>query len=335
MSAYSPGVATLSTRLLTASWLARSEDERSTSYLRLRREIPRLECHAGAAFGIETEGFCVSGRMGSLASFAVAVLLSGCAGAPLTREGSLASYDGLAPSNGMLAKSLIRVSKDDVLAARTVRIVPAAFTESGSPQLSDKQRMLVANAIDRSLCVGLSERFQVIDPAQPADLTTRVFITQDATTNEVAAGTSKVASVVPAALGVPVPVPRLPIGLGSLTVEAEARDKAGKQQAAMIWARGANAFTDSPTVSSAGDAYDLAKSFGSDFSQMLVTGVTPFGQPPSVPSLDKMSSSLGGKPKYAACEVFGRDPGVAGMVAGGIGLPPEWTDKGAERAAGK
>jgi hypothetical protein len=273
--------------------------------------------------------------MGSLAGFAIAVLLSGCASAPLTRGGSLASYDGLAPSNGILAKSLIRVSKDDVLAARTVRIMPAIFAESGSPQLSDKQRMLVANAINRSLCVGLSERFQVVDPAQPADLTTRVFITKAAPSDEVAAGTSKVVSVVPAVLGVPVPVPRLPIGLGSLTVEAEARDKAGRQQAAMIWARGANAFTDSPTVSVVGDAYDLAKSFSSDFSQMLVTGVTPFGQPPTVPSLDKIGSSLGGKPKYAACEAFGRDPGLAGMVAGGIGLPPEWTDKSAEPAASR
>lgn len=246
----------------------------------------------------------------------------------MTTGASLTSRDDLTPSNGMLAKSMIHVSKDDVLAARTVRITPAVFAPAASPQLSDKQRRLVANAINRAVCVGLSERFQVVGAGQPADLITHAVITQAAPTDEVAAGTSKAVSVVPAVLGVPAPVPRLPIGLGSLTVEAEAQDQAGRQQAAIIWARGASAFTNAPTVSTAGDAYDLAKSFGSDFSQMLVTGETPFGHAPHLPTLDRIGSSLGGKPKYAACEAFGRDPGVTGLFATRLGLPPEWSDKG-------
>jgi hypothetical protein len=60
--------------------------------------------------------------------------------------------------------------------------------------------------------------------------------------------------------------------------------------------RGANSFTNSPTVSAAGDAYDLANSFARDFSQLLVTGDSPFGKSPSLPSLGKIGSSLGGKP---------------------------------------
>jgi hypothetical protein len=263
--------------------------------------------------------------------FAAAIVasLSGCASAPLTKGGSLSSYDGMVSSDGMLAKSLVRVSKDDVLAARTVRIEPTVFARAASPTLSQEQRMLVTNAVDRALCVGLSERFQMVGPNQPADLTTRVLVTQAAPTNEVAAGTSKAVSIVPAALGVPAPMPRLPIGLGSLSLEAEAQDRAGRQQAAMIWARGANSFTNSPMVSTAGDAYDLAGSFSSDFSQLLVTGASPFGKAPSLPSFEKIGSSLGGKPKYEACEAFGRNPGVVGMVARGLGLPPEWSDKGA------
>jgi hypothetical protein len=275
----------------------------------------------------------IAERRALLACGAMTLLLSGCATAPMTPGGTLTSTDALTPSNGVLAKSLIHVSKDEVLAARTVRISPAVFAPSASPQLSDKQRTLVANAINRTLCMGLSERFQVVGPGQPADLATHVSITQATPTDEVAAGTSKVVSVVPAVLGVPAPVPRLPVGLGSLTVEAEAQDRAGKQQAAMIWARGANSFTNSPTVSTAGDAYDLAKSFSADFSQMLVTGVTPFGHAPDLPSFDKIGASLGGRPKYAACEVFGRDPGVTGMVADRLGMPPEWSDKGAPAAA--
>ena len=97
----------------------------------------------------------------------------------------------------------------------------------------------------------------------------------------------------------------------------------------MIWARGANSFTNSPTVSAAGDAYDLAGSFADDYSQLLITGASPFGKAPSLPSFEKIEASLGGKPKYAACEAFGRGPGVVGMVAERLGLPPEWYDKGA------
>lgn len=247
----------------------------------------------------------------------------------MTQVGSLSSYQDLAPSDGVLAKSLQHVNKDSVLAARTVRLAPVIFSESAAPALSDEQRKLVANAVNRALCVNLSERFKVVSPGDGADLTTRATVTQAQPTDKVAAGASKVVSVVPAVLGVPAPVPRLPIGLGSLTIEAEALDRGGKQQAAMVWARGANAFTNAPTVSTAGDAYDLATSFGADFSQLLVTGVSPFGQAPKLPSLDKVGSSLGGKPKYEACEAYGRDPGVVGMVANRLGAPPEWSDKGA------
>jgi hypothetical protein len=268
---------------------------------------------------------------GFVAAMAVAatLVLAGCATSPLTPGGSLSSYDSMTPSDGILTKSLVRVSKDEVLAAKTVRLMPTAFSATASPALTDKQRALVANAIDRSLCVGLSERFEVLGPNEPTDLTVRAVVTQAAATDEVAAGASKVVSVVPAALGVPVPVPRLPVGLGGLSVEAEALDKTGKQQAAMLWARGADSFTTSATVSKAGDAYDLATSFGGDLSRLLVTGSSPFGKLPEAPSFQKLGSSLGGKPKYAACETFGRGPGVAGMISARIGLPPEWSDNGA------
>lgn len=229
----------------------------------------------------------------------------------------------------MLAKSLLHIDKEQVMAAQTVRIWPTVFAPGASPQLSDEQRRLVANAIDRTLCANLSERLRIVGPGEPADLTTYVKVTQAAPTDEMAAGASKVASIVPSALGVKVPIPRIPIGLGSLTVEGEAQDATGRQQAAMVWARGANSFTNSPKVSAASDPYDLAASFGADFGQMLVTGATPFGQPPRLPSFETLGSSLGGQPKYGACEAFGRGPGLIGMIAGNVGLPPEWSDKGA------
>lgn len=295
----------------------------------------KLEFGPGAASD-DAQGTGLAWRDGrynwppALAGAAVAAaLLSGCASAPMTRGGSLASYDNLTPSDGLLAKSLVRVNKDDVLAAKTVRIVPTTFAQTASPTLSQEQRHLVANVIDRSLCMGLSERLEIVGPDRPADLTAHALVTQASPTDEVAAGASKVVGFLPTALGagVPIPVPRLPVGLGSLTVEAEVRDPASRQQAAMVWARGANSFTNSPMVSSAGDAYDLASSFSDDFSKLVVTGATPFGKAPELPSFDKIGASLGGKPKYAACEAFGRNPGLIGMAAGKLGLPPEWSDK--------
>lgn len=262
----------------------------------------------------------------------IAGTLCGCAAAPLTNGGSLSSYDNLKPANGNVTKSLLRIDRDAVLAAKTAKIVPTTFSAAAlQVPFTDQQRRLIANAVDRSLCVGLSDRFQMVSAWAPADLTVRAVITDVTVTNKVAAGASKVVSAIPAALslGVPVPVPRIPIGLGSLSVEAEALDSAGVQDAAMIWALGANAISNKPRISTASDAYELAGSFGGDFSQFLVTGKSPFGHI-STPSMQKISSSLGSSPKYAACAVFGKEPGVSDMIAGGVlGAPPEWTDKGA------
>jgi hypothetical protein len=132
---------------------------------------------------------------------------------------------------------------------------------------------------------------------------------------------------------IPIPgPPRIPIGMGGLAVEAEALDHNGHQMAAMVWARGADAFTIKPKVSEDGDAYTLAKAFGDDFSRLLVTGASPFKQLPHLPSANAIKATLGAAPKEAACDAFGRGPGVVGLVGDAVGLPPEWTDKGAAPA---
>ena len=238
----------------------------------------------------------------------------------------------MTPSDGLLTKSQVRVSKADVLGAKTARIEPTAFTVAAAREpFSDKQRSLIKNAVNRAMCFALSERFRIVAPTEAADLSVRAVITHIAPTDATAAGVSKVASVVPSVVapGVPIPVPRLPIGLGSLSVEAEARDRSGNQKAAMIWARGANSFTSAPRVSSDGDAYDLASAFGDDFGKLLVTAESPFGKVSAPPSIDSLKASLGGAPKQAICEAFGRAPGLPGMIGERIGLPPDWTDRGA------
>jgi hypothetical protein len=271
----------------------------------------------------------------------LSTLVAACASVPLEPAGSLSTYQRLTPSNGVLTQAQVSVSKDYVLAAKTVHIIPTSFAATAiEPKVTEPQRRLIANAVDRSLCVDLGDRFHIVSPGEPADLTVHAFITRIVPTDEIAAGASKAASVatsVVKAIGVvtaPVPSLRVPIGLGGLALEAEARDHLGSQKAAMMWARGADVVTSRPRVSSSGDAYDLASSFGEDFSKLMVTGVSPFQTPPSPPSMQRVGSMLGAAPKESACEAFGRGPGVAGLVGGALGLPPELADKGSQADAG-
>lgn len=240
----------------------------------------------------------------------------------------------MSEANGLVTRSKIRVNKQDVLAAKTIRIASTVFPARTDVVLNEKERRLVANAISRELCLRLSERFRIVSSDDDADLTVQATVTHAAPTSPTASGASKALSIAKtvALPGVPVPVPRLPVGLGSLSVEAEARDFAGFQKAAMVWARGANSITNSPRVANEGDAYDLAADFGTDFAKLVTTGESPFGGIPALPPMDSIPVRLGGAPKYVACEAFGRFPGITGFAGQGLGLPPAWTDSGAKES---
>jgi Protein of unknown function (DUF3313) len=276
-------------------------------------------------------GLTLSRLSCGLALIGLGALQSGCATAPLATSGSLSAYDSLAPSNGTLTQSKLRVDRAEVLAAKTVSISRTSFSsEAAQIELSEKQRKIIANAVDRSICIGLSDRFQVVPAGQSADLNVHATVTHVTLTDPGMAGASKVASAVPMflSLSVPVPMPRIPIGMGSLSIESEARNARGEQKAAMVWARAADSITSSARVSPAGDAYDLASAFGDDFSKLLVTGETPFNKKLSIPTMHRVTSSLGGAPKNVACDAFGR-AGIQGLVGGRLGVPPEWIDEGA------
>jgi hypothetical protein len=262
------------------------------------------------------------------AAFALVPLLlvAACASAPTTRSGSLTSYEGLAPSDGVQTKSRLLVNKENVLAAKTVRIAPTRFARDIGSDLSDKDRELVVNRVDRALCKGLSKRLDVVDPNDPADLSVQATITHLKTTNRLAAGASVIVGFVPSALtSVPLMSPRVPFGLGSLTIEAEALNREGTQDAAIIWSRGASYVMSSTTVSEVGDAYQLASDFGGNFSELVTSGETPFGGMPRL-ELPK----FGGK-KDVDCDAYGKGGGVIGFFADNLGAPPDWTDKGAQK----
>lgn len=256
------------------------------------------------------------------------MLLTGCASAPVTKSGSLTSYQGLATSNSIQTQSQMLVNREQVLAANTARISPTRFAIGVGGDLSDKERELVANRVNRALCRGLSRRLDVVSPTQPADLNIQATITHLGTTNRFAAGASIVVGFIPSTLSsVPVLSPRVPFGVGSLTVEAEALNETGGQEAAMVWSRGASYVMGSATVSKVGDAYQLASDFGDDFSELVTTGKTPIGG-----ILRVEFPKLGGK-KDVECEAYGPGSGLIGFFGDKLGAPPEWTDKGARDKA--
>jgi hypothetical protein len=237
----------------------------------------------------------------------------------------------------MLTKARVNVDKAAVLAAKTVRIVPTSYSAAAaSAKLSERDQRLVSNAVDRSVCIALSDRFHIVLPWETADLTVHVTIANIVPTDEVAAATSTVLDIGKTVLtttgvvetSVPIPSVRVPIGLGGIALEGEAVDPAGRQMAAMMWAKGANSFFNKSRVSRVGDAYELASSFGDDFSELMVTGDDPFGfKWPELPYMHRLKSKFGAAPKEAVCDAFGRK-GVTDMVAGKFGFPPEWTDEG-------
>jgi hypothetical protein len=277
-----------------------------------------------------------------------AALMTGvaaCGTVLLNDTGSLTRYDRLRRSTSTATEARLFVDRPALQRAKTVRIIPTAFPANveGSAPLNLADRRLIANAADRALCYDLSLRYDIVS-SRDADLTVRAQVTRVEPTNLTGAGgtiAGSAAVTVASQLGVGfaegigrIPIPRLPIGLGSLTVEAEALDRRHEQRAAMVWGGAANSFTSQPRFSAASDPYDLAGDFGQDFGYLMATGDDPFTAPNTLPTWDRIRVTvLGEAPLDPDCEAFGRAPGLDGILADYIGLPPEYGDKGAAAPA--
>ncbi|MBB6222520.1 hypothetical protein GGE66_003504 [Rhizobium leguminosarum] len=153
---------------------------------------------------------------------------------PLKEAGTLSSYGNLGAPKGKLSKSRAYVDEMRLVSAKTVSILPTTFAFSAATRVkSDADRVMVANALDRALCISLSDKYQLVSSGQPAELTIRSVVTDIVPTNKAMAGVSTVVTV-GTGFVLPVGVPRLPAGLGGLAVEAEAVDSGGVQRAATM-----------------------------------------------------------------------------------------------------
>ncbi|WFS04322.1 DUF3313 domain-containing protein [Rhizobium tumorigenes] len=262
------------------------------------------------------------------AGLCVTLSLGSCSSVPLTESGSLTSYSSLGASEGRFTKSRSYVDTPTLLAASSIAISPTRLSPEAYSRVHNiGNGHLVSNALDRALCVDLSDKYHIVGPGEPADIIVKVVITDIVPTGKFAAGLSTAVSL-GSSVVLPVGVPRLPIGLGGLAVEAEALDNNGIQRAAIVWSRGANSITNEARISEVGDAYGLASSFSGQFAEMLAKGKKTSGLNLSLPSRQKLQSQLGGAPKNAACEAYGRSPGIPGLALGLLGAPPSWADHG-------
>src|SRR5258707_7920351 len=120
---------------------------------------------AGPLTVVSASSSPAGGRSSLLYALVALLSTAGCATVPFEQTGALSSYESLAPADGVLTRAKVSVNQSEVLAAKTVQIVPTSFSESAARAgLSEPQRQMVANAIDRSVCIGLSDRFQIVGP---------------------------------------------------------------------------------------------------------------------------------------------------------------------------
>lgn len=269
----------------------------------------------------------ILGHRGPCVSLSLALAAAGCTTVPPRQAGTLSTYRKLGEEKGKFSKSRTYVDGLAIVAAKTARIVPTRFSANARALVAAQaDRALVTNALDRELCIALSDKYEMVAPTQPADLTVRAVVTDVVLTDKTMAGVSTVVTL-GSSVALPVGIPRLPVGLGGLSVEAEALDRSGTQRAAMVWGRGANSIQNTPQASQVSDAYGLASTFAGEFARILVTGEEPEGLDISLPSRQRVRSWLGASHKYATCEAYGRSPGIPGMIARKFGAPPELVDQ--------
>jgi hypothetical protein len=254
-----------------------------------------------------------------IGALSMAVGLAGCASSSVTQTGGLTSYQDMTDVKTARTKAKIFADADTLASAKSVRIEPVTYSPGAADEVSADQRALIANLVERTLCVRLSGRFDIVAGPDPADLTVRTVITRLTPTNREAAAATLPIRAVSMAFGVPAPL-RLPIGMGSFAAEGEALDQAGARRASMVWARGADVLTSRARISKIGDAYQLSDAFAGDMAALVITAKNPLHDLPK--------ARFGGRvrPVAQACNAYGKSHAVEGFVGGLFAAPPEWTE---------
>jgi Protein of unknown function (DUF3313) len=194
-------------------------------------------------------------------------IIAGCSSAPkVANTKFLSDYEKLSSHKEKKHYSDSRfVDKPAVENAKSLGLARTSYSDIVLPEgITQNQISIIANNIDRELCVGFSSYFEIVDEEQTADLNVRSNLTAIRATGKGMAAMSAIAGNI-----APVWV-RPPAGLGALAAEAELLDNKKQQRAAIVWTRGARSINEGESISSIGDAYQLADTFAADFIKLVV-----------------------------------------------------------------
>jgi Protein of unknown function (DUF3313) len=193
--------------------------------------------------------------------------MAGCSTAPkVANTKFLSDYEKLSSHKEKKHYSDRRfVDTANIENAKSISLTRTEYADVVLPEsINQNQIGIIANSIDRELCIGFSSYYEIVDEGQTADLNLRSNLTAIRATGKGMATLSAIAGNV-----APVWI-RPPAGLGALAAEAELLDSTKQQRAAIVWTRGARSLNEGESISSIGDAYQLADTFAADVIKLVV-----------------------------------------------------------------
>jgi hypothetical protein len=218
---------------------------------------------------------------------ALTLSLAACVTKPTTQSGFLSDYSKLtAPTQQGSATQRVFADPAVLAGQSRVRIAPTEIRTAPDSMFGAEQLGPIAVEIDRQLCLELAERFEIAPASDTTALQVRAAITN-------VSKTGAASSVISAAASRAIPGPgsvRLPVGLGGLAAEMEARVGAdGPVAAELAWSRRAQVAMDQGSLSPIGDAYQAAEPFADAVGKLLTppdfTTARPVaGQCPEAPA---------------------------------------------------
>lgn len=195
------------------------------------------------------------------------LMLSACATAPSNMQKGIETEQQLSNKKEGRNSSIKQFVDKTKLGSIESLGLPKVVIADGivNEKITQAQADLVVNRAGRDACRQLANYFDIRRDEDKPDLNLQFVVTAINPTNSAASGVSAV-------LGAAVPGPfRLPAGLGGFAADGSASDVDGNQIVVTKWAKGANAFINDAKVSTIGDAYQLAGSFGIFFAKLLIS----------------------------------------------------------------
>ncbi len=229
-------------------------------------------------------------------------LLSACSTIP-EDKGNLSNYTNLDKTSGVASKFKSFSDKEKLKNYNSIYIAPTIIDQKVLDKVGDARIDLVANLIDRTICMNLAKSYEILGAQSDNALSMKLYITDFEPTG-------RAASTISSAILV-----RVPIGLGMLSAEGEITANDAGQLMAIQWSHKAAPVLTTGGLSKISDAYVFASEFANKTSKLA----QPDGEKNNQDDIIKLRQKF-------CIDNYGK--GTAAMGLSQIGAPPEMFDKG-------